>query len=126
MNDKKNVTCRMNSNNEQISLLNLIPIQNTKWCTNDQQLVILLKPKFTNRWLVKHLLPRLKSPNYKISLDTIGSFVWNSIDGEKKVDQIAEELKHQFGDSVEPVYERVGLFINSLKRSQFIEFKKWM
>jgi hypothetical protein len=86
-------------------------------------LVVLLKPKFTNPLLAKHLLPRMKNPNFKIKLDDIGSHFWEACDGKRTVKQIGDLHKEKFGERVEPLYERISLFLQSLEKHGFIVLK---
>ena len=106
-----------------INLLNLIPVQNIKCKKNEEGLIVLLKPKFKNPFLTKHILPRLKKPNYKISLDDIGSYIWALCDGNRTVKEIAKRLKDKFGEKIEPLYDRLSLFLQSLEKNNFIEYK---
>ena len=108
----------------QINLLVLTPIRAVQWEKDERGLVTLLKPKFRNPYLAKFLLPRLKKPHFKISLDDIVSFVWLNCDGNQTIEIIADKLKQSFGDSIEPLYERIGLFFQSLEKSRFIDFKE--
>ena len=110
-------------NQTQINLLHLVPIQNSKCETREDGLVVLLKPKFANTLLVKYLLPRMKQPYYKINLDEIGSFFWLNCDGTKTVKEIAELHKNNFGEKVEPLYERIAHFISNLEKNRFIKLK---
>ncbi len=110
-------------NQTEINLLNLIPVQITKCEIMEDGLVVLLKPKFFNPFLAKHLLPRMKHPHYKIKLDEIGSFFWSNCDGTKTVQKIAELHKKQFGEKVEPLYDRIAHFLTSLEKNRLITFK---
>ena len=102
------------------NILTMKPRRMVTWERNEQGLVTLLVPRLTNRKLVKHLLPRLQERNFKIKLDEFGSCVWQQIDDRTTVMQIAGNLKERFGERVEPVYERLGLFVNLLARRKFI------
>lgn len=56
---------------------------------------------------------RFKIPEYKrISLDEYGSCVFLQIDGTKTVKDIGEKLEEKYGDQVQPLYERLLLFLN--------------
>jgi hypothetical protein len=106
---------------ENSNFLSIIPERIMEWEINPEtDLAVIIKPKFQHPFLKKHLLPRLKKSNYSVKLDKIGSFVWNNIDGKNTINDIAEMMKKEFGDSVEPVYERLEKFINSLVRYNFI------
>lgn len=106
------------------NLLDLIPVRNIKWEKKEGSLIVLLKPKFKHPFLKKHILPRLKRPFYKIKLDSVGSFIWENCNGNLTVKELAENLKNEFGDKVEPLYDRLALFLQSLEKNGFIEFKR--
>jgi hypothetical protein len=106
------------------NLLDYIPVQLVAWQENTEtNLIVLLKPKFNNKILKKYFLPQLKNPNFRVNLDEYGSRVWKLIDGSRTVLQIAENLEETFGESVEPVYERVGNFMRSLENNKFIGYR---
>jgi len=105
-----------------INLLDLIPVRNIKW-EKKEGLIILLKPKFKHPFLKKHVLPRLKNPCYKIRLDPVGTFIWELCDGSLSVKILAKSLKDEFGDKVEPLYDRLALFLQSLEKNHFIFYK---
>ena len=106
-----------------VNLLNLIPDQNIKSEKSEDGFSVLLKPKYRHPLFVKYALPRLKSPNYKIKLDDVGSFIWDLCDGRNNVKEIGHQLKEKFGDKVEPLYERLGDFFQNLEKNKFITFK---
>lgn len=108
---------------QEINLLDLIPVQNIQSNQKEEEFCVLLKPKFTHPLLVKHLLPRLKKPYFKIKLDEIGSFIWNLCDGKNTVKEIGNLLRERFGERVEPLYERIGLFFQNLEKNKFITFR---
>ena len=107
----------------QINLLNLVPVRNIEWERNEDGLVVLLKPKFKHPFLMKHLLPRMKKPHYKIRLDDVGTFIWELIDGSLTVRELAKSLKDKFGETVEPLYDRLAPFLQSLERNRFIYYR---
>jgi len=101
----------------------LIPVRTVDWIKDEEGKIILLKPKYRSPFLKKHLLPRMKKPDFKVNLDEIGSYLWILIDGEKNVDQIAQLFKQQFGERVEPLYDRLSKFLMNLEKNRFIKFK---
>ncbi|UCE39814.1 MAG: PqqD family protein [Candidatus Aminicenantes bacterium] len=112
-----------NAKPSEVNLLELIPEQNILSEKTEDGFYVLLKPKYRHPWMVKHILPRLKSPHYKIKLDDIGSFIWDHCDGRKTAKEISGKLKEKFGDKVEPLYERLGSFFQNLEKNKFITFK---
>ncbi len=102
------------------NLLEMYPAPAIRWEQEEDGSITLFTPRFSNKWMVKHVLPRMKNKDLKIHLDEFGSWVWQQIDGHTTVLQIAKNLYEKFGEKVEPVYDRLGLFINHLARRQFI------
>lgn len=66
----------------------------------------------------------MKNPYFRIKLDEIGSAVWEMCDGEKTVREIGECLHQRFKDKIEPVYDRLAVFLQTLERNRFIVLKK--
>jgi len=106
----------------EVNLLELVPVRNRKWENGEGVVVVILAPRFNNRWLRKLLLPRLKNPFYRISLDDLGSWVWLQCNGSRTVAEIGEDLKKEFGEKAEPVYDRLGGFFRIMEEHLFIKF----
>lgn len=60
----------------------------------------------------------------RVTLDSVGSFVYLAVDGEKSIETIGRELKKAFGDKAEPLYERLSLFINGMVTKGYITLRK--
>ena len=56
-----------------------------------------------------------------IKLDEYGSFL--RINGERTVGQLAQQLKEQFGDQAEPLYDRLVKYMQILRNNEFILFR---
>ncbi len=106
------------------NLLDYAPQPVVPWETDDDGLIALKCPRVVHRYLQKILLPRLKRPYMLIHLDAFGSSVWRQMDGIKTVAEIGCQLRAEFGEAVEPVYERLGLFIHLLLRRKYITLHK--
>ena len=58
---------------------------------------------------------RFKIPLYKeITLDEISSEVFLQIDGDKTVKEIGDNLEKKYGEKVNPLYERLLIFLNHI------------
>ncbi|MDS0527080.1 PqqD family protein [Clostridium sp. SHJSY1] len=58
---------------------------------------------------------RFKIPEYKkITLDEYGSFVFLQIDGKRNVKDIGERLEVRFGNEIQPLYERLLVYLNHI------------
>ena len=60
----------------------------------------------------------------EISLDNIGSFVWEQLDGQRSLYEVAENMKNHFGDTIEPVYRRLFTFIGIMRDNRLIVIKE--
>lgn len=113
----------MKQDNDQVNLLALVPVHRMDWNKDEDGLITILKPKFMSSFFRKYLIPRMKRPHYKVKLDKKGSFIWNHIDGERNVQDIANFFLKKFGEEIEPLYDRLAAFFQQLERSGFITFK---
>ena len=52
--------------------------------------------------------------NKKIELDEYGSSVFLEIDGNKTVEEIGKVLEKKFGEQINPLYERLLVFLNHI------------
>ena len=109
---------------EQQNLFDLVPVivPHIQTETVGDRCVIVFS-RFRNKWMLKYLTPRNRSPLIHIRLDDHGSAVWRLIDGSRTVASITETLAPHFGDS--PNYElRIAEFITQLQKQGYIELRK--
>lgn len=65
----------------------------------------------------------LKKPRYsRIELEQMGSYVWQEMDGEKTVYELACMEREKFGEKVEPACERLSFYIKILKECGYIRY----
>jgi hypothetical protein len=107
-----------------INYLELTPVRKYKYKVEENGKVTVLIPRFTNKFLTKHLMSRMKSPDIKVNLDEFGSSAWLKADGSKRVNQISDELLSQFGEVINPVNERLTKFFTQLYQYKFITFNE--
>lgn len=70
------------------------------------------------RWLVK-------KPNISdVELDEMGSKVWLYIDGKSSVYEIGKKLVEEFGEKIEPVYDRLIMFLRYINKKGWISFAR--
>lgn len=91
------------------------------WCTKDNLVIITMK----NRGIMNFLMQKIfhKPRVSVIHLDEIGSFIWQQIDGKNTTHQIADKLKNNFGENINPLYERLFKYFEILSDYKFIIFK---
>jgi hypothetical protein len=102
----------------------LTPVQNHKSEVREDGMVNVLIPKFKSEFAKKLFAKSLKSHYIKANLDEFGTSTWNLIDGLNNVEQIGKKLIEEFGENIEPVYERLTTFLTNLHRYNFIKFKE--
>ncbi|MDQ1266834.1 MAG: hypothetical protein QG635_1987 [Bacteroidota bacterium] len=107
---------------KEYNYLELTPQVNYKHEIRDDGLFDVLVPKFNNKTLEKLLIPSSKSPFIKANLDEFGTAAWRLIDGNNKVKSIADMLLEEFGEKIQPVYDRLTLFLTNLYKNGFIHF----
>lgn len=56
----------------------------------------------------------------QIHLDTMGSFIWTLMDGENTVYSISRKVSEHFGETAEPLYDRLVKYIQILESYGFI------
>lgn len=106
------------SNQDVQAAPNLLTMRPSKNCDYEEinGRIVLLVPRKHNPFLLR-LIPALKSRSHlRLHLDEIGTYTWQQIDGQNTVLDIADHLKAKFGETIEPAYPRLGLFINQMAR----------
>lgn len=90
-----------------------------KWETDENGSITLLQE---NRGVFNTLAQKLlKKPRVsKIHMEEMGSFIWPLIDGKTSVYEIGQKVKERFGDSAEPLYERLSVYMKQLEDYNFI------
>jgi hypothetical protein len=116
---------RKNKELSNINYLELTPDRLFEYVMEENGKVSVLIPRFTNTLLVKTLAPMLKSPYVKTMFDEFGSHVWLEIDGKTKVSEISTSLRNKFGERIEPVEERLTIFLTQLYNYKFVSFNEF-
>ena len=103
--------------------LKLIPAisEAIQWSSDDSGLVTIRYPyeDFVDRF--NKFFTRKKEQSYKtMKLEKIGSFIFTHIDGKKTFREIADELSAEYGDVVEPLYERFLEYVLALWEKHYI------
>ncbi len=107
------------------NLLEMTPLRVAAWQEVEDRVVV-ERPRSSVRGLrgVGEWLSYVLSMR-KIRLDERGSFLWHLVDGERSVSEVAEAMRGQFGEEVEPAEERVGQLIRMLRRERLLAYPGW-
>lgn len=102
------------------NFLDFIPVINPKntWDNNDGKVVVHMVHRGFYAAIAQKFFhtPRVSH----IDLDEYGSYLWTRIDGKKTVGSLADEMKAQFGEKAEPLYDRLVKYIQILRNNEFI------
>ena len=75
--------------------------------------VALQVPRFDGPILRRWLLPRLRRPNFSITLDELGSAAWDLCDDRRTGEEMAAILSRRFGDAPD-LRLRLAMFLRIL------------
>ena len=66
-----------------------------------------------------------KRPEYSnIELEEYGTFIWQYIDGEKTIYDIALKVKDNFGEKAEPLYDRICKYFRIMSDNGLVKLEK--
>lgn len=102
------------------NLLDLQPRRTADWIEEDGRVVVLV-PKFRNVLMVRYILPRLRSQHFRVKLDGLGSAVWRRCDGATTVETIGNQVRSEFGETAEPLFDRIGTFLKKLEHGDLVD-----
>ncbi len=111
------------SGRRELNLLTVRPKRLREFERNDRGMAVILVPRFGDNRLGRWLMKRVKHPYHRLTLDEVGTFAWDRFDGRTPVKEIASEMEDKFGEKVQPVYDRLGLFLNQLSRARIISLE---
>jgi hypothetical protein len=107
-----------------VNTLDLTPIKLHTEEIDGEDLVTVLVPKFKNEIAKKYIAPKLKSADFKIKFDKLGSAVWMNMNGKKNVQEIIKNVSMKFGDEIQQAEERIIKFIFQLYEQKLISFNE--
>ncbi|MBO7553524.1 MAG: PqqD family protein [Bacteroidaceae bacterium] len=105
-----------------VDIRETIPVRRSHILTEqgDDGHLVLAYPRFPYRWLNK-LFPML-STHIHVPLEKYGSSIWNLIDGQHSVEEIAESAAILFPEE-QDIKNRAVAYIQQLHRDKFIWLK---
>ncbi len=109
-------------NKRQENFLELTPKRNPEVnFTTDEKGIVTLE--IQNKGVFNLIAQKLfKKPKISyIHLEEMGSFVWSIIDGESDIIALGKKVEEHFGESANPLYERLSKYIKILESYGFIK-----
>lgn len=105
------------------NLLDMTPVREVEWEEDESGVVTLVRsrprvrgPRSMGRWVSFMLAPP------RIRLDEVGSYAWLRMSGTINVGDLAELVREEFGERVDPVNQRLGHLVRLLKRERFVSY----
>lgn len=111
----------MSSRRPRVSLTDTVPVRSTfvSTSTGTDGLVCLSQPRLRVGWLCR-LFPSVASRfRASVSLERIGSCVWQNIDGRSTVAEIIDRVCRRFPDE-EDLPRRISLYLMRMQRDRLI------
>ena len=110
---------------ERVNLLGLAPRRLADWEEVDDR-VIVLRPEPVSvgfRGLMDRFFHKMSA--HRIRLDDVGGFAWRHLDGERTVAEVGDLMRGEFGNRVDPVEERLGRMVWTMRREGFLAYPGW-
>src|SRR4030042_2379894 len=104
----------------EMNLLDLAPEARVFSSVDKDGLVTLQVPKFRSPAMQSILTKCRIYPYVHVRLDELGSGFWNLVDGSRNIGEIGQEMQRRFGEAVQPVYERLAVFLRQMKAHRCI------
>ena len=110
---------------KQVNLLGLAPMRTADWEEVGGRVVVFRPPPRARgvRGLLDRFFHRMSAR--RIRLDEVGSLAWRSMDGKRTAGEVAVLLREAFGESVEPVEERLGHLIRVMRKEGLLAYPGW-
>ncbi len=105
-----------------VNLLDLIPERTHAFRDEENGTITVFVPRFGNGKVGRFLQTFVGKSPISLHLDEIGTAVWRLCDGRRSVYEIGGCLEREFGGRVEPVYERLGVYLRQMKRAGIIDW----
>ena len=106
-----------------MNLLEIAPVRLAAWEEDRDGRVVLTRPRPRTRGLrgLADLISFWMSVR-RIRLDAVGSYCWRQLDGRCTVGELAQRLREEFGESVEPAEERVGQWVRIMRHQDMLAY----
>ena len=108
---------------KQENYLDYIPViseKNTWDVKEDGMVTIHMIHRGFYAWIAQTFFHRPRVSH--IDLDAMGSFIFQRIDGQRTVGDIALLVKAEFGQKAEPLYDRLVKYMQILRNNGFIRY----
>ncbi|GHT66060.1 hypothetical protein AGMMS50239_26930 [Bacteroidia bacterium] len=104
-----------------VNLFDSVPVISDPITTEKEgELSVIAFPRFRSKFMQKYFVPKNKSAVIRVRLEEHGTAVWDLIDGQRTVKEIADALAAHF--NYEENYEyRVAAYFDQLQKQGFVK-----
>ena len=108
--------------NLKLNLLDCTPVRepDLKWTEDENGIITLHRTHTTFTDRLAHKITKKPLRQSHITLEEFGSFLWKIMDGRTTLRDLADQLKEEFGESIEPLYPRLEKYMVVLKNNKLI------
>jgi len=103
-------------------LPDMVPMHARRWEQDSEDRILVFLPRYGDSSLGRWVGRQVGRPDVTVNLDEFGSAVWIDCDGKNTVAEIAERMRGRFGEHIEPVDERLGMFLWALAQRRMIRW----
>jgi len=105
------------------NLFDLVPVISEHVTTEKEgELSVIAFPRFRSKFMQKYLVPKNKPAIIRIRLEEHGTAVWDLIDGQRTVREIADALAEHFNHELNYEY-RIAIYLRQLHKQGFITLR---
>ncbi|GHT40491.1 hypothetical protein FACS189437_06150 [Bacteroidia bacterium] len=106
---------------EKVNFFDLVPVISEHITTEKEgELSVIAFPRFRSKFMLKYFVPKNKPAIIRIRLEEHGTAVWDLIDGQRTVKDIADALAEHFNHEENYEY-RIVAYLQQLQRQGFIK-----
>ncbi len=105
-----------------LNFYELVPRQKRLFEERGDGTVDILLPRYGNSAINRVFKQFLNQKPVHLHLDDVGASVWRLCDGRRSVREIGATLHERFGGRIEPVYDRLGTFLEQMRKGGMIEW----
>ena len=108
---------------KQENYLDYVPVilETNTWSVEDGKVTIHMEHRGFYAWIAQKFFHRPRISH--IALDKHGSYIFQQINGERTVGELAELMHARFGAEAEPLYDRLVKYMQILYNNKFIGYR---
>ncbi|GHT51192.1 hypothetical protein FACS189440_19870 [Bacteroidia bacterium] len=104
-----------------VNFFDLVPVISEHITTEKEgELSVIAFPRFRSKFMLKYFVPKNKPSIIRIRLEEHGTAVWDLIDGQRTVKEMADALAEHFNHEANYEY-RIATYLQQLQKQGFVK-----